>query len=369
VSVGEIHLLTGVVQKFRARFPHRPVVISSTTDTGLAEAQARFPDLTVIPFPFDFSWACAASLDALRPVLIVLAESELWPNFLEQARQRQIPVAVINARVSPRSSRRLQRVQYLAYRLLLKKVRMFAVQTTEYAERLELLGVPRDRIMVTGSVKYDGAITTQDEHKVASLRHLLGLTSTSVVWLAGSTHAPEEEIVLRVFAALRIEHPELRLILVPRHPDRFPEVWQRVQETGLSAVRRSTTTIPLPEAPAVILLDTVGELGTAWGLATVGFTGGSLDGKRGGQSMIEPAGYGVPVIFGPHIWNFKDAANRLIDTGGAIKVQDEQELQNALSRLLTDEELRIRMGQAAQELVRTQQGATAKTLAVIEQLI
>jgi 3-deoxy-D-manno-octulosonic-acid transferase len=161
----------------------------------------------------------------------------------------------------------------------------------------------------------------------------------------------------------------LRLILVPRHPDRFEEVARLVEASGLPFVRRSRVSEPLPEMPAVVLLDTVGELGAAWGLADVGFTGGSLDGTRGGQSMIEPAGYGVPCAFGPHVWNFKDAAKRLVEVGGAVMVPNADALEVELARLISDADLRARMGTAARELVTRQQGATARTLAVLDRFI
>jgi 3-deoxy-D-manno-octulosonic-acid transferase len=190
-----------------------------------------------------------------------------------------------------------------------------------------------------------------------------------LILLAGSTHAPEEALVLAAFARLRERFPHLRLLLVPRHPDRFEEVARLVEASGLPFVRRSRITSPLPSMPAVVLLDTVGELGAAWGLADVGFTGGSLDGVRGGQSMIEPAGYGVPCLFGPHVWNFRDAAKRLVEVGGARTVRDAAELEAELARLVADADLRARMGHSARELVRRQQGATARTLDVLDSLI
>jgi 3-deoxy-D-manno-octulosonic-acid transferase len=159
------------------------------------------------------------------------------------------------------------------------------------------------------------------------------------------------------------------LILVPRHPDRFEEVARLVEQSGLPFVRRSRMTGPLAEMPAVVLLDTIGELGAAWGLADVGFTGGSLDGHRGGQSMIEPAGYGVPCVFGPHVWNFKDAARRLVEVGGAIMVQNQTEMEETVTRLIADASLRRKMGAAAGDLVQRQQGATQRTLDVIDEVI
>ncbi len=190
-----------------------------------------------------------------------------------------------------------------------------------------------------------------------------------MILVAGSTHAPEEAIVLRAFATLRARHPGLRLILVPRHPDRFEEVAKMLQNTGLPFARRSHLPDPPADPPPVLLLDTVGELGAAWSLADVGFTGGSLDGKRGGQSMIEPAGYGVPVVFGPHVWNFRDAAKRLVEVGGAVMVKTADELQPSLDRLLADADLRTRMGTAARQFVQDNQGATARTLDVIDAVL
>jgi 3-deoxy-D-manno-octulosonic-acid transferase len=377
VSVGEVNLLGTLVPEFRKRHPDWRVVVSSTTDTGLAEARKRFPDLDVIAWPFDFSWAVSATLDAVKPALVVLTESELWPNFLTAARARNVPVVVVNARMSPRSFQRLKRGASVARRLLFRHVTRFAVQEAEYAERLKHLGVPAVKVVTTGSIKYDGA-AARNEAKTHALARVLGLEeSTSrpsegirpLVLIAGSTHAPEEAIVLGAFVRLRLLFPHLRLVLVPRHSDRFEEVARLVEASGLPFVRRSGITSPLVAMPAVVLLDTVGELGAAWGLADVGFTGGSLDGVRGGQSMIEPAGYGVPCVFGPHVWNFRDAAKRLVEVGGAVQVGDATELEAELARLLSDAALRTRMGGAARELVRRQQGATLRTLDVLDSVL
>jgi 3-deoxy-D-manno-octulosonic-acid transferase len=287
---------------------------------------------------------------------------------------------VANARMSPRSFRRLSRVARLARRVLFGNVTRFAVQEEEYADRLRRLGVPADRVAVTGSIKYDGAMKEQDTPQTRDLGERLGLRLTTdrgerpgssrpLVLLAGSTHAPEESIVVSAFARLRDRFPHLRLILVPRHPDRFEEVARLVEQSGLPFARRSRITQPLPEMPAVVLLDTVGELGAAWGLADVGFTGGTLDGRRGGQSMIEPAGYGVPCAFGPHVWNFKDAAKRLVEVGGAVVVRDAADLERELAGLLADADRRKRMGSAARDLVRRQQGATQRTLDRLDEVI
>jgi 3-deoxy-D-manno-octulosonic-acid transferase len=368
VSVGEVNLLGTLVPAFRKRHPDWAVLVTSTTDTGLAEARKRFADLAVSAWPLDFSWAVSAALDSVRPALVVLAESEMWPNFLAAAERRNIPVAVINARMSPRSFRRLKRITGPARRLLFGRVTRFAVQEEEYAVRFRELGVEPSRVVVTGSIKYDGAAGERNGPKSRELARLLS-TEGNVVLLAGSTHAPEESLILAAFAKLRSRHPRLKLILVPRHPDRFAEVVKLLEQSGLEFIRRSQTKEPTATMPAVTLLDTVGELGAAWGLADIGFTGGSLDGRRGGQSMIEPAGCGVPCVFGPHVWNFKDAAKRLVEVGGAVMLQSADELEPQLERLIADESLRRSMGEAARELVLRQQGATQRTLDVLNDVV
>jgi 3-deoxy-D-manno-octulosonic-acid transferase len=313
----------------------------------------------------------ATALDTLKPSLIVLTESELWPNFLSAANKRSLPVIAVNARMSPRSFSRLRRFAGLAQRYAFSQMTRFAVQEADYAVRLQQLGVPPEKLAVTGSIKYDGALKERSTTKTEMLRDLLGCgmrdSSETIVWLAGSTHAPEEAIVLSVHSRLRVRFPHLRLILVPRH--RFEEVARLIVQSGMPHVRRSEVVEALPEMPSVVLLDSLGELGAAWGLADVGFAGGSLDGKRGGQSMIEPAGYGVPCTFGPHVWNFRDAAKRLVEVGGAMMVPDARGLEDALAKLLADPQLRMQMGTAAVNFVRSQQGATARTLEAIDRVI
>lgn len=369
VSVGEINLLVTVIKAFRLRHPDWHCIVSTTTETGMAEAQKRFTDLNVIYYPFDFSWAVKRTLNALRPRLIVLAESELWPNFLRIAAGRKIPIVVINGRMSPRSARRYRKIAWLARQLFFRHVARFAMQSDGYAHALRNLAIASGKIIVTGSVKYDGVLGERNNPETRRLRVQLGIALNDLIWVAGSTHAPEEEVVLDVFAKLRAKQPNLRLILVPRSADRFDEVAGLIERTGLSFVRKSKLTATPQNRPAVILIDTIGDLNAAWGLADVGFTGGSLDGRRGGQSMIEPAGLGVPVVFGPHVWNFRDAAARLIEVGGAIKIASAGEMQLELERILSDRNLRTRMGDAARAMVLAQQGATERTLDVLDELI
>lgn len=360
VSVGEVVLLRQLVAAFRARHPSTPVVVSASTDTGLEEARKSFPDLTVFAFPFDLSWAVGRTLAAVRPSLVVLAEGELWPNFLLAARRHGVPVAVVNGRMSPRSLARYKLLAPLA-RWVFAAPALYAAQTDEYAAAVLSLGGVPGRVVVTGNVKYDGAITDRRNPRTAALRELLAVRDDDLVWIAGSTQAPEEEIVLGVYRRAKERFANLRLFLVPRHRDRFDEVARLVEKAGLPLVRRSALAGP-PDAGAVVLVDSTGELSALWGLAQVAFVGGSLDGKRGGQNMIEPAAFGAAVTFGPHVWNFARPAAMLTEVGGACQARDAAGLERDTLRLLGDAGERKAVAAAGRALVLVQQGATARTL-------
>lgn len=390
VSVGEIHLLRQVVAAFHKKHPDWDCVISTTTDTGFSEACKSFPDLHVFYWPFDFSWAVHRALRRVNPSLVILAEGELWPNFLAAARQRGVPVAVINGRLSPKSFRRFRTMRWFLCPML-AHVDLFAVQTEEYGDYYRQLGVPPERVFVTGSVKYDGVQIDRDNPQTKELSRLFRLTDESssrdpkgsdLVWIAGSTQQPEEQIVLDIYRKLRSEFPSLRLFLVPRQKDRFHEVARLIDQFGLPYRRRtqllpsqtpSVTIHPSPLTPHspidIVLVDTIGELGALWGLADVAYVGGSLDGKRGGQNMIEPAAYGAAVLFGPHVWNFRETADRLVSADGAIQIRGPADLEVAVRRLLGNAEERENLGRNARKFVLQQQGATSRTIEYLDRLL
>lgn len=365
VSVGEIHLLRQVVAAIRLRFPECHCVVSASTEGGLEEARKAFPILSVIPFPLDFSWAIRKTLRSIKPDLVVLAESELWPNFLRLSQLAKIPVAVINARMSPRTLGRYQRHSWLA-RLLFTKVSAFGVQDPAMAQFLKAIGLPSQSIQVTGSVKFDGVCNSKNDPMVQKFRELFSLTENEIVWVAGSTQDPEEQYILSVFAKLRLKHKSLRLILAPRQPSLFDQAANLLSQSNVSFIRRSQMTGALTVAPDVLLLDSLGELRHVWGLADIGFVGGSLDGKRGGQNMIEPAAYGIPVLFGPHIWNFKDISRELIHAGGATMIHSTADLEQAVDHLLSNPLEAKTMGENGRRYVLSQQGATEKTLNLLQ---
>jgi 3-deoxy-D-manno-octulosonic-acid transferase len=243
------------------------------------------------------------------------------------------------------------------------------VQTEEYARCFGALGVAPERVQVTGSVKYDGIPMDRRNPRTQELREQFGVQDHDLVWVAGSTQAPEEEIVLSNFGRLKERHPNLRLFLVPRQKERFEYVAALLRRLGERFLRRSELGAPLADRRAVVLVDTIGELGALWGLADVAFVGGSMDGRRGGQNMIEPAGYGAAVVFGPHVWNFREIAARLVQQDAAIEIIDAQDLERTVDRLLQEPAERQRLGKAAQRFVRSQQGATERTLDCLDQLL
>lgn len=364
VSVGEVLQLKPVLEELRSARPDVELVISTTTVTGHDVAREKYPGCRVIFFPLDVSWAVRAAFARIRPTAVALVELELWPNFLAEARRRGVPVGVINGRLSERSHRGYQRLGFLARRMF-GSLSFAAVQSAEYAGRFASLGVLAERIEITGSIKFDRIEADRKNPRTAELGRSLGIAPGDRVLIAGSTQDPEERIALDVWRSLRTEYPDLRLILVPRHKERFEEVARLVESLGLPLLRRSAVRSGEAVADAsrqpVLLLDTLGELAACWGLADVAFVGGSLT-RRGGQNMIEPAAYGAAVLFGPNTWNFRDIVALLLGADAARVVRDEVELREAARVLLREEAARRSMGDRARELVLAQQGATARTV-------
>ena len=364
VSVGEVLQLQGLLPQLRAGHPDAELLLTVTTGTGYDVARAKFPDCTVAWFPLDFSWAVQRALRSVRPDLVVLVELELWPNFLLAARSLRIPVALVNARLSPRSFAGYRKVRFLL-RPLLQSLAVIGAQTTEYADRLRSLGAPAERLTVTGNIKFDRVELRRDNPRTQELARGFGLRAGEKIFIAGSTQETEEQLALETWGTLRSEFPELRLILVPRHKERFEDVARLVEQQGLPLLRRSRPEL-LPAGPSpVLLLDTLGELGACWGLADVAFVGGSLT-QRGGQNMLEPAAYGAAVLFGPNTWNFKDIVAELLSRDAAQVVHDGTELTAAVRTLLTDPALSAARSQRARQFVQTQQGATARTVTLLE---
>jgi 3-deoxy-D-manno-octulosonic-acid transferase len=352
-----------------ARHPEWELVVSTSTKTGYDLARKKYGDEhTVFYCPLDFSWAVDEAMRRVRPSLLVLAELELWPNLVASAKRHGVRVAIVNGRLSENSFKGYRRVPSVVRRTL-RRIDLIAVQDIATRERFIQLGARRRGTNVTGSLKYDGAETRRDNPRTAELRRLAGFTPTETVWLAGSTQAPEEAICLRVFQEAAEERPDLRLVLVPRHPERFDEVAKLLNESGLSWQRRSQldSAFRNPNS-AILLVDTVGELGAWWGTADLGFVGGSF-GDRGGQNMIEPAAYGVATCFGPNTRNFRDIVAALLAADGARVVADEEGLAAFVGACLAMPGEARELGERAKAFVQTQFGATARTADAIDRLL
>ena len=379
VSVGEVNLLATTLSEFERRCPKLELVISTTTKAGYDLARLKYADRTVFYCPLDLSWAVRTAIRRVRPKLLVLAELELWPNLIQAAKKSGAAVAIINGRMGDKSFRGYHRLRWVVAPVL-RQLDMIAVQNEEIAERFRLCGANCDRVVTTGSLKFDGAQTDHENAKTRELRRLAGITKDEIVFLAGSTQAPEEQYALEIFQALSVEYPTLRLILVRRHPERFEEVAQMLERSGVRWARRSelgsvsasendaTIHSVIRNPQSAILIDTIGELGAWWGTASIGFVGGTF-GARGGQNMLEPAAYGVATCFGPNTWNFRDIVSQLLAARGATVVQNRDELLRFVRQSLEDPQSAQQLGQRARELVLSQQGATERTVDLLITLI
>ena len=369
VSVGEVNLLQTTLASLKRSQPGWELVISTTTKTGYELACRKYGgEHTVFYCPVDFSWAVKNALRRVRPDLLVLAELELWPNLICAANDSGAKVAIINGRLSDGSFRGYRRLRPLVASLL-RRIDLIAAQNDETAERFRLLGAPAEDVVVTGSLKFDGAVTDRENTRTQELRALAGFGEDDVVFLAGSTQPPEEEYAIEIFQTLSVEYPALRLILVPRHPERFEEVVQLLERSGVGWERRSELSLAkegrvAATANAVMLVDTVGELGAWWGTASVGFVGGSF-GSREGQNMLEPAAYGVATCFGPRTRNFRDIVSQLLAARGAEVVTDRDALAEFVRRALADPASARELGERGRALVLAQQGATERTVELL----
>ncbi|HEX8522272.1 MAG TPA: 3-deoxy-D-manno-octulosonic acid transferase [Tepidisphaeraceae bacterium] len=373
VSLGEMNATRALVQKLREARPGVRFIISTTTTTGFEQAKKLYgaaEDVKLIRYPLDFSSAIRRVLEGLRPSVVVLMELEVWPNFMKHCSARQIPVIVINARLTTSSFANYQRGLVVLKRMFRQLTRVCAQDET-YGGRFKALGVPEDRITVTGTMKFDNAAV---EDRVAGDEQLaseMGIKRESErVWVCGSTGPGEEEMVLGVYRRLVAKSVNLRLVIVPRHPERFDEVAQLIKTRGFRSMRRSKP--QMLEGNRVILGDTMGELRKWYSLADVVFVGRTLvdlGPRQHGSDMIEPAALGKPVIVGPWTGNFAEVMNQFREGNAIIEVKSEQELERAVERVLADDAELRGMGQRAQEIVRANQGATDRHVGVILELL
>lgn len=375
VSVGETLAARPLIRALRERFPQHRLIVSTTTTTGQAVARAQLAEADgVCYFPFDWRCAVRRALNTIKPQVVVLMESELWLNFLSECRARQIPVLVVNGRISDRSFARARRFDFFVRRLYAPVTRLL-MQSEGDAARAIALGAPPERVMVSGNLKYDlGAAEAPRLNATADcLAEALALRAAPLI-IAGSTTEGEEEIILEAFAQLRQTEglADTRLLIAPRHPERFDAVARLIAAAQWRCVRRSA----LPESSdatqtaAVILLDSVGELAALYRFAAVVFVGGSLV-PKGGHNILEAARYGKPIIVGPYTENFRAITEEFLRRDALLQLRgaDRRTLSAALIELLNDSERAQTLGANARRTVEENRGATARTVAAIAELL
>jgi len=363
VSVGEVIAAKSLLPLLRESFPGKPVFVSVTTLTGKQVADRQLRDADGIFFcPFDWRFAVRRVVERIRPQVLLVVETEIWPHMLRACHEAGAATMLVNGRISDRSFRRYRLIR-MFLKHYLRPVDCFCMQNARYAERIIELGAAPAKVSVTGSLKFDAVLP---KHGVPSPAARL-IPSGRTVLVAGSTLAPEEEILLDVFRALRKKYADLFLILAPRHPERFDEVAKLAEVRELRAVRRSTLERPVADADLMIL-DTMGELASIYAAADLVFMGGSLA-TWGGHNIIEPAAEGKPVVFGPHMSNFQEIASSFLDAAAAIQIADRDELEESLGRLLADEDLRAGVGARARQLVEANRGAGQKTMESARQAV
>lgn len=366
VSVGESIAAAPMIRALQARHPELPITVTCMTPTGSERIQALFGDSVQHCYlPYDLPWAAARFLNRVKPRLAVVMETELWPNHIHQCTKRGIPVALANARLSERSARGYARFGKLTAPML-AKLSLIAVQTQAEAQRFLALGARPECVDVTGSIKFDLKIDAELPQRAAELRRQWQ-TEQRPVWIAASTHAGEDEIILAAHRQLLKTRTDTLLILVPRHPERFEAVHELCLNQGLTTRRRSTGQ-DVQAGDQVLLGDTMGELLFLYALADIAFVGGSLV-ANGGHNLLEPAALGKPVLSGPHLFNFLEIATQLREAGALSEVENAEQLAGRLATLLDAPTEMARMSQAGLAVLKANQGALQRLLTGLQRLL
>jgi 3-deoxy-D-manno-octulosonic-acid transferase len=390
VSVGEVLSGVPLARQLKERYPERRLIVSTTTLTGHAMARQRMPFAdAVIYFPLDWDFAVRRAFRAVKPGIVVILETEIWPNFLREAERRGVPVVFLSGRVSLRSFARFQRwigrAGFLLRPLLRSALAIpaaFLMQTEEDAERIRALGAPAERVRVNGNLKYDQELP-QATPLAGWLAKELNARGRRPVFVAGSVVAHEEPLALIAFGTAQGEHSRAFLVLAPRKPERFEPAADFIRESHRKFLRRSELAVPAPGAMdaansgaqpvladdvTVLLLDSIGELASLYALADVVFVGGSLV-PSGGHNIIEPAAFGKIPVFGPHTENFAEMTGRFIDAGAAIRAESPEDVGVAWIDLLKNPEKMKEMGAKAKRAADESRGATARAMGEIERIL
>lgn len=365
VSVGETKAIMPVLKLFRERNPDVKIVFSTVTQTGnrTAEADGKGIIDTLIYFPFDLGWVIRRVVRLINPKAFVVVEKEIWPNVFRILNENKIPIIVANGTISERSFKRFVKFRFF-FGGIFRMISFFSARTEEDCRRAIGAGVPKERAKATGNIKFDLKPPKVDTAYIASLEMALNIRPGDRVFVAGSTHAGEEEIILNAYKAASKEIAGLKLIIAPRHPERFAEVEALLKKTGVPFSKRSKS-----GKGEVILLDTVGELMMVYSFAKAAFVGGSIVPGIGGHNLLEPAFFGKPVLYGPYLTTYFNMAEMLEAEGGGIRVKDETALVGALKNLFNNETVRKNAGDAAKKVVEENGGAAKRTVEIMEKFL
>ena len=366
VSVGETIAAAPLVKSLQATYPAYDLMITTMTPTGSDRVRALFGDSVEHCYaPYDLPGAVARFLDKLKPEMLIIMETELWPNTIAACYKRNIPIVLANARLSEKSFQAYQRVSRIT-QLMLKQLTLVAAQHNDDAQRFVSLGLPKNTISVTGNLKFDLRLDDQIRQNALVLRRQWQFDGNRPIILAASTHIGEDEQILHAFDLIKRQLSNVLLVLVPRHPERFQSVASLCRSAGFSVSRRSNQ--QLIASTDIVLGDTMGELMTFYGAADIAFVGGSLV-PTGGHNIIEPAMWGIPVLSGPHLFNFSESSRLMIDSGGLLLCDEAQQLAENCLQLLKDPTYRTNTGSAAKHIAEMNRGALKKLLCHIEKVV
>jgi len=356
-SVGEVFCTIPLMKRIKKEFPHCNILLTTMTRTGNEAAKTHIPEAdAVFFFPMDHPFAVQRAIEKIDPGLLLIAETELWPNLLRSCGNKGIPIVLFNGRISDQSFQRYLFLKFF-FKECLKDISLFLMQTEEDRTRIVEIGAASDKTKAVGNIKFDQTFSTLTKEKVDGIAQSLGLQGKENILIAGSTHSGEEEILLTLFKDLREMNPPLILILAPRHLDRLEEVEQILKKESLLWKRKtSLSDQELKEPPEVILLDTLGELMSLYSLGTLVFVGGSLV-PVGGHNPLEPLFFKKCVFFGPHMFNFSEISRHLIEGGGAIQVEGKEDLTSQMKHLLLDERARKDIGEKGYQFLQKHRGA------------
>lgn len=362
VSVGEVFVCKSLIPLLKEKFPGRDLVVSTITKTGNDLAKKLFSkDATIIYFPLDFGFTVRRTIKYIKPGIYIMIETEIWPNLLKKLSLNSVPSVMINGRISDRSIGKYRLVKPFLKNIL-SKIHVFCMQDTVDAERIIELGAPSGRVKITGNMKFDVEAPVNIPN-ADTIRRSLGIKEGDELFVAGSTHSGEEEVIVETFKDVAFEFPKLKLLIAPRHIDRVADVENVIKKYGLQSARISKS-----RDSRIMILDTIGHLNEAYSAATLVFIGGSLI-KHGGQNPLEPAVLGKAILFGPHMFNFKYITKALLKQNAALQVTGKEELAKYLKMLLKDPMARSRLGDNAKAVIAQNRGATKKNLEKISEVL